>query len=596
MIQILKERVGQAAEHVIAQGLGLEKKHNKYRCPNYTSHKNGDRNPSMSWDKEALQFYCFTCQEKLDIYEYHKRQGKSHKEILGMYNVEENKPIFDLEPITKRCTDYLTKRKVTEEAIKHFKLKSYKGNIAFPYYEYGQVVGVKYREPKKVDGNGPKYLSIKGSSFGLFNKQNINGADELIICEGEIDCMILYQCGYQAVSVGTGAGALDKLFQQEKAYLEGFKNLIIASDNDEAGKRMDKAFISQFGVKAKIINKSIMLEKDINAEYYKYGKDKIMQLIESARVKIEGLRDLDKEPYKGVSAITGSYIPTGIPTIDNAINDLAPKCVTLISGRTSDGKSTFVNQVMANAVDNGNNVLLVSGEGIQELLINNFYKAVIGRNEDHFIYKKVNKRFFKEPTKHVLSQLRQWHKGKLTIFNKGDSELKTTEQLFDLINMEVKVNRQNLVIIDNLMSILSVEKASDKWEAQADFMQRCHNLAENENTHIILVLHPNKSLAKGSNMEVEQISGTQDLANKADNIICVRREHDEEVKATGVNGEIAVLKNRYFSELPIVKIHFEEETGLLLEIDENTKEYIGYGFKWQAKGDEQTKWTAPWDN
>ena len=33
-IQDLKERIGQNAEHIIAQGMGLERVGTKYRCPN----------------------------------------------------------------------------------------------------------------------------------------------------------------------------------------------------------------------------------------------------------------------------------------------------------------------------------------------------------------------------------------------------------------------------------------------------------------------------------------------------------------------------------------------------------------------------------
>ena len=60
-IQEIKDRHGQQAENIIANGLNLMKVGKKYRCPNIYAHKHGDRNPSMSWDPNALQFYCFGC-------------------------------------------------------------------------------------------------------------------------------------------------------------------------------------------------------------------------------------------------------------------------------------------------------------------------------------------------------------------------------------------------------------------------------------------------------------------------------------------------------------------------------------------------------
>ena len=64
-------------------------------------------------------------------------------------------------------------------------------------------------------------------------------------------------------------------------------------------------------------------------------------------------------------------------------------------------------------------------------------------------------------------------------------------------------------------------------------------------------------------MDMEQISGTSDLGNKADNIIAVIREYDAEKIAQGINGKVAVIKNRYYSELPSIDIRLNLERGLL---------------------------------
>ena len=40
------------------------------------------------------------------------------------------------------------------------------------------------------------------------------------------------------------------------------------------------------------------------------------------------------------------------------------------------------------------------------------------------------------------------------------------------------------------------------------------------------------------------------------------------------------FKNRYFNDLSKIKTHYDKETGLLLEIDEETGDYLAYAFKW----------------
>ncbi len=609
-IQQIKDKFGQQAEKIIANGLGLRSKGKKYHCPNIQAHRNKDKDPSMSWDPNALHFYCFGCGMKIDLYGYYREHlNYNHQEIVRelldseVNHMQKNRETFVSEikkvgPINQDCINYIKLRGITEETIKKFNLGTYKGYIAFPYYRHEAVIGYKLRKPAKNPGN-PKMKSITGSKPYLYNIQNIDSNTELIICEGEFDCMVIDQCGFNnVVSVGAGANSLRALIDQAKDFLNTFTSLIIVSDNDEAGSNMDKYFIEKFGDKVKLIDKKLYKRKDINEEYVLYGKESVVGLIESARFKIEGRRDLERQPYKGLKNKPGKYIPTGLPAIDYGLNDLAPGATTLITGRSNGGKTTLIKQIIANAIDNNNKVYLMSGEGDPETFLNEMYQTVVGRNKEYYDLVKINKRTRKEPKKSILKKLQDWHYKKLTLFNKGDSKLKTIEELTSMLEMEIKINNYNLIVIDNLMSILSVQ-ASEKYEQQADFMQRLCDLSKAYSTHIILVLHPNKTYKKGETLDFEQISGTSDLYNKADNVIAVTREYKEEKIEDGINGYVSVLKNRYFKDLPSIEVFYEEETGLLLEIDKKTREIIGYTFKWNSYsgGDLfETMQPAPWDD
>lgn len=596
-IQDIKDKYGQQSEAIIANGLGLKRKGKKYHCPNIYAHKNNDRDPSMSWDSNALQFYCFGCGMKIDLYGYYREHlNYPHQEVVSEllgneeYNktsIKKNRDVFTEEaervsPISQECIDYIKSRGITEETIKDFKLGTYNNQIAFPYYKYETVIGYKTRKPSRDVGK-PKMRNITGSKPFLYNMQNVEAGPELIICEGEFDCMVISQCGYKnVVSVGAGANSLNTLLEQAKDYLDKFINLIVVSDNDEAGQNMDTVFINKYGNKAKLIDKNLYSKNDINDEFVINGKDKIIEIIESARFKIEGRRDLEKQPYKGLKSRTGSYIATGLPTIDYGINDLAPRATTLITGRSNGGKSTLTKQIIANAIDKGNKVYLMSGEGDPETFLNELYQSVIGRDKKHYDMVRINKRYRKEPKKEILEKLKKWHYKKLVMFNKGDSKLKTIDELIGMLEMEIKINNYDLVVVDNLMSILSVQ-ASEKYEQQADFMQRLCDLSKAYSTHIILVLHPNKTYKKGDDMDFEQISGSSDLYNKSDNIISVIREYEAEKINQGINGKVAVLKNRYFKDLPIIEINFDDETGLLLEIQ--GEEIVNYNFHWNTDND-----------
>jgi twinkle protein len=597
VIKEFKQKIGAGAEQIIAQGLNLQKVGQRYRCPNGMAHKHGDRNPSMSWDRQRMRFHCFGCDMSIDIYGYYRDHlNYTHGDIMdqfGQYHdikslpMQNNRDTFlkgvqALQPITAECIEYIKSRGITEDTIAAFELKSHNGDIAFPYYKHETLVGVKTRRPckwRKTDGNATKLRSITGSKPYLFNAKNIEPGGELIICEGEFDCMVLWQCGYtNVVSVGAGANSMRTVIEQGDELFKQFDSLLIVSDNDESGDNMDAAFMEKYGSNAKLLDKSIYKRNDINEDYVKYGREQIVKLIDSAKLKVEGMRDMEENPYRGLKTGDNFYIPTGIKTLDYAMNDLCSGDVTLITGRSNGGKTTFCTQIQANAIDKGYRVLIISGEGKQEELINNFYTAVIGRKDDYYDVVQVNKKQRKEPKPHVLAALQKWHYKKLRLFTKGDSKLKTSNELFNMLAAEIKLNKHHLVVVDNLMSVLSVEKASEKLEAQADFLQRCCDLAKAYNVHIIVVLHPNKTYVKGQDMDFEYISGTGDMANKSDNIIAVVREYDEDKVREGISGRIQLLKNRYYPELVRVNVHYDPETRMLLEVEADSGRYVAYSF------------------
>jgi len=141
-----------------------------------------------------------------------------------------------------------------------------------------------------------------------------------------------------------------------------------------------------------------------------------------------------------------------------------------------------------------------------------------------------------------------------------------------------------MVLLDNLMSLLTVESATEKNESQAKFIDRCHALGVAYNTAIVIVLHPNKTYRKGQSMDFEQISGNSDIPNKADvilNVIRLDERHEDYTSET--NAKIEVLKNRDFADLPSVDCFYNldtnaySETGKKLKVVATWQQYLpGY--------------------
>jgi len=93
--------------------------------------------------------------------------------------------------------------------------------------------GVKRRQSDIDDGIAAKYISITGSRVGLFNADALWAADSVVICEGEIDAMLLERWGYAAITTTGGAGTWKPEWAR---FLAHVGRIVILYDNDHAGR------------------------------------------------------------------------------------------------------------------------------------------------------------------------------------------------------------------------------------------------------------------------------------------------------------------------------------------------------------------------
>jgi DNA primase catalytic core len=93
---------------------------------------------------------------------------------------------------------------------------------------------------RKVNDNlragTPKHLYLPGPHRGVFNREGIEGQQEIILCEALIDALTFWSAGYRNVTSGYGVnGFTDELLAAFKAC--GAQRVLIAFDRDDAGDR-----------------------------------------------------------------------------------------------------------------------------------------------------------------------------------------------------------------------------------------------------------------------------------------------------------------------------------------------------------------------
>lgn len=128
---------------------------------------------------------------------------------------------------------YWQQRGLADKTIDRFLLGWDGARYTIPATYRNIVFGVKRRQSDIDDGISAKYTSITGSRSGIFNADCLWTAHDVIICEGEIDAMLITQAGYNACTSTAGAGT----WKPEWANLfAGVQRIYILYDNDAAGR------------------------------------------------------------------------------------------------------------------------------------------------------------------------------------------------------------------------------------------------------------------------------------------------------------------------------------------------------------------------
>lgn len=120
----------------------------------------------------------------------------------------------------------------------------FKGHITIPYMVDGNVVSIRGKEI------GGKYLTPAGNKAYPYNidvtRQN---PDEVVICEGEFDCLIVEQMGYHTIGV-PGANTWQDSWTDS---LKDVKRIYLCFDPDDAGRAGAEKLSTRLGGRAKII-------------------------------------------------------------------------------------------------------------------------------------------------------------------------------------------------------------------------------------------------------------------------------------------------------------------------------------------------------
>lgn len=602
----LKEMLGVRARNIIADGLRLTPNQSgAIKCPLHD-----DKNPSMSWFKDGLMWRCHACHGKIDIFDYytkfeHMTFAEAREkliEMLGVNTVFEKSnrvtkkeyalPKIEMRELSQEAIDLMAVRKLTKETLASWKVKesTWSGSkvYVYQYFHNGILKHVTYREVKPKGFKGGCEKNTEPILWGMWH---VEDGKPLVITEGQPDAMAVWQSGYKnVVSVPSGASNMtwiDTCWD----WLQG-REIVVWADNDKPGIDFAEK------VKQRLKDVKVILSdtlKDANEVLYRYGPEKVLEIIENKINEMPlGLKDVAHMEYKR-SASAG--IETGFYEYDSYVEDWKDGELTIIFGRNGEGKTTFVSQIISHCLEKKVKTFLYSGEMSDYKIQDWLYRQLVGNKKEHMLQVRTKYRIKDEIKPEVVKQIKQWHEGSLFLFDRSEGKVANDlNKFFDV--MELAFNRfgVRLFIIDNLMSRLE-EKAESLNSDQANFVQRCKDFVNNKDAHIVLVAHPNKEkreITNGQgNLEKTDISGSNNIPNKADNIIAVERNWGE---ARDFDCIITSLKNRENGERKAFKYLFSPKT--LRFYNNHTREEIKFGWEESTRIEQlgiEVSEKTPWD-
>jgi twinkle protein len=426
----------------------------------------------------------------------------------------------------------LKKMKISEKLTRSPQTQNMEAMVCYPYFRRENLVNVKYR------GNNKSFKLESGAELCWYNYDALFSYKEIIIVEGEIDCLSFIEEGYNnCISVPNGAnvGKME-YFDNSISDLDNIDRFIICTDNDEKGILLKNELIRRLGFE-KCFVCNLKQYKDANEYFLGEGRGSLSTVIETAKIpKIEGVyfvddysADLDFLFENGLQK--GKEI--GYRFLDSLVT-WETKRFAVVTGVPSSGKSEFVDFII---------VMLNLRYGWKSCYFTPENFPMIN-HVSKLSEKIIGKKFGKQTMTYE-----EYYNSKDYIndnfFWVNPSESSTIDEILKRFKYFIKSKGVKIVVIDPFNTI----ENEVKYNEQGKLLQKMVKFARENDVLFFLVAHP-KKLDKNKDGEfpmptMYDIAGSSDFWNMADYGIALRRDVDFETKVFINEGKVAIQKVKF---------------------------------------------------
>lgn len=394
------------------------------------------------------------------------------------------------------------------------------------------------------------------SQYLTFTPRLINPAEPqgLWFCDSLITAADI---GANAVCLGTGCSWDD--VPRCRPFLEAFPFLVIVSPNAIAREQMHRELQPRLPAMCiyEIADAGFRGCKTIKDYISVYGRKELLSILSGAEeLPAYGLLNLARVPPQNLLSVPRTL--SGFPRLDKGILGFLEGRLSIWTGKRGIGKSTLISQMLLEGLNQGHTVCAYSGELPKEQFRQWTYLQAAG--PEHIAYQTDQRTGKRVAVADGLAekQISEWMDERYWLYDLDKNTRHDPERILAQFEYARMRYGADVFLVDNMMSVdLAASRDRDYYRAQADFVQCLSTFAKRRHVHVHLVVHPRKSSGKNGNLDNDDVSGSGDITNKADNVFFLSR-HDRVVDGKSVKAPVLkILKNRDFGTSGDVWLDFD---------------------------------------
>jgi len=434
----------------------------------------------------------------------------------------------------------LQKRGLSEKTCQFYRIHKDGDVLRFHYFDDAGVLrGCKLKTKNKI-------FSYEGATSGTLFGQHLFPATgkRVVITEGELDAASCYEVmsGWPMVSLPSGAAAARKSVQRSLPWLQGYAEIVLFFDNDEAGRKAAEEAASVLPPgKCKIAR----------MEAYKDASDALQANdTEAIRRAI-----WDAKPYRPDGIVDGKslleLVTTPNPPCDHEypFNGLQRKLhgirygelVTITAG-SGIGKSSFCRELACDLLQRGERVGYLALEESNRRTALGLMSAAVGKSLH------LGEHDRSTLTEAYSNSLAKWNLFLFDGFGSFDPDVIYNRIEYLACGLDTKV-----IFLDHLSILLSGLDGDERRMIDTT-MTKLRSLVERTGIAMFLVSHLRRTSndtphEEGARVTLGQLRGSAAIAQLSDGVIALER--DQQASAGGDRTTVRVLKNRYSGEVGV---------------------------------------------